>query len=124
MNSRVAKANSLLQKKISEIIAKDINDPRLVGQLVTVAKVDISPDLKYAKVFVSIFGTQEAQTTLDALNSAAGYIRKTLAKKIEFRNLPELHFVKHTGAEYSEKIEGILKNISYSTSAENQDKNS
>lgn len=118
MNSRVAKANSLLQKKIAEIIEKDVNDPRLSGQLVTVVKVDISPDLKYAKVFVSIFGAQEAQITLDALNSASGYIRKTLAHKIEFRNLPNLHFVQDTGAEYSQKIEGILKNISYSSNDE------
>ena len=113
MSNRVEKANSVLQRKIAQIIESDLNDPRLEGQLITISSVDISSDLTYAKIFLSVFGPKDAQESLSAIQNASGYIRKELSKVLKFRALPELKFILDGSAEYSEKINNMLKKIDF-----------
>ena len=123
MSNRLERANSVLQKNISSIIENELHDPRLNGELVTVSKVDISSDLKYAKVFVSILSQDNRQNVLDALNTASNYIARELKARVKFRVLPVLTFLLDTSEDYSEKINSMLKNISYSDESDYNDDN-
>ncbi|MGN0798345.1 MAG: 30S ribosome-binding factor RbfA [Christensenellales bacterium] len=114
MNSRIERGNSQLKKKLSEIISYDLSDPRILDNMVTVTKVSLSSDLKYAKVFVSVYGETNPQEVLSALKRAEGHIKKLLAGKLEFRMMPTFDFVLDTSEDYSEKINKLLKNITYS----------
>ena len=114
MNSRIERGNSQLKKKLSEIISFDLSDPRILENMVTVTKVSLSSDLKYAKVFVSVYGSGDTKEVLVALKKAEGHIKKLLAGKLEFRMMPTFDFVLDTSEDYSDKINKILKNITYS----------
>lgn len=115
MNSRIERGNSQLKKKLSEIISYDLSDPRILENMVTVTKVSLSSDLKYAKVFVSVYGKTDPQEVISALKKAEGHIKKLLAGKLEFRMMPTFDFVLDTSEDYSEKINKLLKNITYSS---------
>ncbi|MEO8286746.1 MAG: 30S ribosome-binding factor RbfA [Chloroflexota bacterium] len=99
-----------IQQIISVLIQRDLKDPRL--GFVTVTQVDVSQDLKYARVFVSVMGTPEEQkSTMDALASGRGYIRRELASRLEIRAVPELQFRLDRGVEYSDRINRLLNEI-------------
>ena len=110
MSNRIEKVNSLLQRYVSDIINNNVNDPRIKG-IISVASVSTTPDLKYAKIYLSIYGSDNASETLQAIKSASGYIRKILASKIEFRCVPSLDFALDNSAEYSEKINNIINSL-------------
>src|SRR5665647_1450226 len=89
---RTDRLNSLLKEVISEVIRKDVRNPH-VNELVTVTRVDITKDLHYAKVFVSIIGEPAVKAeTIAALQSAAGFIAVTASRKVVLRYFPELTF--------------------------------
>lgn len=111
MSNRVEKGSSLLKKTLSRILLEDINDPRLEGVLVTISKINLSSDLKYAKVFLSIYNAKNSLEVLEVIKNAKGFIRKEVARKIKFRVLPDFDFVIDDSEDYSEKINSILKNI-------------
>lgn len=110
MSNRIEKVNSLLKRNISDIINNQINDPRIQG-FISVSSVSTTPDLKYAKVFLSIYSQNGQKETLEAIKSASGYIRKELSSQINFRCVPSLDFELDTSAEYSEKINNLLNTI-------------
>ena len=110
MGNRIEKVNSLLQRYISEIINQKINDPRVIG-IISVSNVSTTPDLKHAKVSLSIYSDKDKQETLKAIINASGFVRRELSKEVEFRNVPELTFVLDTTAEYSQKINNILNTL-------------
>jgi len=92
MAHRIQRLNNLIRHEISELLQRQVKDPRL-GSFVTVTEVSISPDLKYARIFVSHIGSEEEkQATLSALTSASGYFRRELAKRLRLRRTPELSF--------------------------------
>ncbi len=110
-NKRLKRLNSLLKEVISEVILKDIRNPN-ISKLISITQVDISPDLHYAKVSVSIIGDdKEKQTTIDALNSASKFISFHASKKVEIRYFPTLTFQLDTSVDKHLKIEEILKDI-------------
>ena len=115
MSNRVEKVSSLVKRYLSEIISNELNDPRLSGSMITVSSVNVASDLKYAKVYISVFGG-DAQNILNLIKSASGYIKKLLAPKLDLRSTPTLDFDLDTTCEYSQKINTIINNISYSTS--------
>ena len=92
MAHRIERVNSLNRQKISELLQRQVKDPRL-GNFITVTAVTTSADMKYAKVFVScISGEKDKQETLDVLASASGFFRKELTKRLRIRRIPELTF--------------------------------
>jgi len=110
-NKRIQKLNSLLRKVISEVIQKDIRNPN-ISHLTSVTSVDITKDLKYAKVLISIIGSDnEKATTIKALNKAAGFISTQASKKIVIRYFPALTFELDTSVDKQMKIEKILLEI-------------
>ena len=108
---RVKRLNSLLREVISEVIRKEVRNPH-VSPLTSVTKVEISSDLRHAKVSVSVIGSDEERAlTLKALSRAAGYISVKAAKQVVLRYFPSLRFQLDTGVDYQFKIDTILKEI-------------
>ena len=92
MAHHIERVNSLIRQEISELLQRQVKDPRL-GNFITVTAVDTSSDMRYAKVFVSrLEGQEEKKETLGVLASAAGFFRKELAARLKLRRIPELNF--------------------------------
>jgi len=92
MAYRIERVNSLIRQEISELLQRQVKDPRL-GNFITVTAVATSPDMKHAKVFVSSMGGgEEKRETLSVLISASGFFRKELTKRLRIRRIPELSF--------------------------------
>lgn len=109
---RTDRLNSLLKEVISEVIRRDVRNPH-VTELVTVTRVQISKDLHYAKVYISVIGTeQEKGETIDALKSAAGFIAVNSSQKVVMRYFPELTFKLDDSVDKHMRIEELLSKIS------------
>lgn len=109
-NNRFERINEELKKEISNIINYELNNPNVTG-LISVTKAKITPDLKYAKVYVSILNSKNIKETLAGLKKSSGYIRSEIAKRINLRITPELIFELDDSIEYGAKIDSILKDI-------------
>lgn len=110
-NKRVKRLNSLLREVINEVIHKDVRNPQ-VAKLTSITEVEITKDLRYAKVYISTIGTElERKTTVDALQTAAGYISLIASKKVVMRFFPALFFKIDTSVDKQMQIESLLKEI-------------
>ena len=113
MSHRMERVNTQMQREISELILRELRDPRL-DEFVSVTEVSASPDLRYAKVFVSSVGGEEKQAQiLAALASASGFLRSELAKKIRIRRMPELHFQWDNSIEKGDRILRLLDEVTH-----------
>ena len=111
MSHRIERVNTLLRREISELVQHHLRDPRL-GEFVAVTEVETSPDLQYARVFVSSIGGQEEEDKiLGALNSAAGFLRSELARVVRLRRIPELRFTWDNSIEHGDKILRLLDQV-------------
>ncbi|MEG1575901.1 MAG: 30S ribosome-binding factor RbfA [Clostridium sp.] len=96
-NTRI---NSEVQRELSEIVSRELKDPR-INPMTTVVSAEVTADLKYCKVYVSVLGDEASGLdTIKGLKSAVGYIRTQLAKRINLRNTPELTFILDQSIEY------------------------
>lgn len=112
VKQRTDRLNSLLKEVLSDVIRREVKNP-LISELMTVTRVDITKDLRHAKVYVSVIGEEKVQKeTLAALKSAAGFIGTVASKKVVMRYFPELNFRLDDSAERHMRIETILKDIS------------
>ena len=108
--SRQEKLAEELRKEISSIIQKEVKDPRL--GFVTITRVEITQDLRYAKIFFSVLGEdKEYKKTRMALDSALGFIRSLIAQRVKLRFAPEIVFKEDRSSEYSIKIQRLLDEI-------------
>jgi ribosome-binding factor A len=111
VKKRTDRLNSLLKEVISEVITRDVRNPH-VATLLTVTRVDISTDLHYAKVYISVIGTQaEKEETLAALQSGAGFIAVQASKKVVMRYFPELTFKLDNSVEQQMRIDALIEQI-------------
>lgn len=114
MSHRINRINEEMKKALSTLIKNQIKDPR-ISELLSITQVDVTNDLRYAKVFISVYDDKEKQKdTLKGLESAAGLLRREVGKKIRLRYTPELLFEIDHSIEYGMHIESILKNINES----------
>lgn len=108
---RTDRLNSLLREVISEVIKRDVRNPQ-VSELLTITRVQITPDLHYAKVYVSVMGPEQSKkSTLDALNTAAGYIAVQSSHKVVMRYFPELKFYLDDSVDKQMRLEELMNNI-------------
>ena len=108
MSRRVERVADAIRAAIAEILLREIRDPR-VG-MVTITGVRLSPDLRHARVFFSVFGDEaRRESALEGLRRAAGFIRRELARRVETRVSPELVFEYDVGIEESERLSRLLK---------------
>jgi len=108
---RSERVADLIKEEIASLMLHGgIKDPR-VG-FVTITRVDLTPDLKEARVYFSQIGSEkDRQKSADGLNSASGYIRRYLAKSLDLRHIPKVTFFFDEALEYSERIERVIKDM-------------
>ena len=109
-NNRGNRIDEEVKKQVSSIIMNDIKDPNLTG-LISVTKAKVTPDLKYAKVYVSILNAKSVKEDLSILKKSSGLTRSLLAKKMNLRITPEIIFELDDSMEYGAKIDSILRDI-------------
>ena len=107
--------NSEVQREMSQIIREDIKDPR-VHPLTSVMAVEVTPDLKFAKIFISVFGNEEEkEKTIENKKKSVAFARMQLAKRMNLRNTPELTFILDESIEYgvnmSKKINDVINGM-------------
>jgi ribosome-binding factor A len=118
---RTDRLNSLLKEVISEVIRREVRNPH-VAELITVTRVQITKDLHYAKVFISVIGDeQQKEETLKALQSAAGFIAVNSSQKVTMRYFPELRFKLDDSVDKHMRIEELLGKITEEREARNGD---
>lgn len=111
-NTRV---NGEVQRVLADIIREEIKDPR-IPELTSVVAVEVTPDLKECKAWISVYGDEEVQQdALCGLNSAAGFVRKELARRINLRNTPDIRFILDQSIAYgvnmAKKIDEVNKGM-------------
>lgn len=107
-NTRI---NSEVQRELSEIISRELKDPR-IHLMTTVTSAEVTADLKYCKVYVSVLGDEEAgKDTIQGLKSAVGFMRTQLAKRINLRNTPELEFILDQSIEYGVHMTRLINEV-------------
>lgn len=108
--NRMERVNEEFKRELGKIIDQDLKNPNITG-LISVTKVKVSPDLKTARVYISILNSKSKKNTLQALKNAVGYIKSELAKRIVLRYTPDIIFELDESMEYGAKIDNILKEI-------------
>lgn len=108
--NRLNRINEELRKELSNIISYELKNPEATG-MISVTKVKITPDFKYAKVYVSILNSKSNTRTLEALKKSSGFIRSQIARKINLRVTPELVFEIDDSFEYGSKIDKIIEDL-------------
>ena len=118
---REKRLNSEFQKEIYSILKNKIKNPA-ISEMFSISEVDVTNDLKHAKVFVSVFSTDKvkAQATFEAICASAKAVRTELSKTMRIRTVPELHFVTDNSTDYGNKIDKILSTLTYGTSADDE----
>lgn len=110
--------NEEVMREISSIIRNEIKDPR-IHPMTTVASVQVAPDLKTCKVYISVLGDEKAQQdTITGLKSAAGYARRCLAQSLNLRNTPEIRFILDQSIEYGIEMSKKIDALTYSEQKE------
>ncbi|MBO5286939.1 MAG: 30S ribosome-binding factor RbfA [Clostridia bacterium] len=101
--------NDAVKQEMAQIL-RDVKDPRISGALVSITAAEVSPDLKFAKIFFSVLG-EDKDEVLKGLKSASGFFRSELAKRINLRVTPQLAFEYDGSMEYGANISTILKTL-------------
>lgn len=109
-SNRMNKINEELKKEISIVISQDLKDPQITG-IISVTKVDTTPDLRFARVYVSMINAKSNKGNLARLKKCSGFIRSMIAKKVNLRITPELVFLFDESVEYGSRINAILEKI-------------
>lgn len=108
---RSGRINEEMKRELSNIIQNELKDPRM-SAMVSITRVEVTKDLRYAKVFVSIFGKEEEKSsTLSALKSSAGFMRKEVGHRINLRHTPELVIEVDNSIEHGMHIDLLLQKI-------------
>ncbi len=115
------RVNGEVQRELSRIISREIKDPR-IAPMTSVVAVEVAPDLKSCKAYISVLGDEQAQQdTLAGLKSAVGYIRRELARTINLRNTPEIRFVLDQSIEYGVNMSKLIDDVTSSLSEDDRD---
>ena len=120
MTRRRERTSKLIQREISELLKREVNDPRL-SELISVTEVSLSPDLRYAKIFVSILGSEaNKRDMLAGFNIASGFLRRELASRLKMKYVPQLTFHYDNSIERGTRLLELIGQVS----AEDKNKSS
>ena len=117
--ARLNRINEELKRELSQVLNFELKNPNVTGML-SVTRVKITPDFKYAKVYVSILNSKNINKTMEGLKESSGFIRSRLAKTVNLRITPELVFEIDDSIEHGARIDSILKELNIS---KNEDEN-
>lgn len=119
---RRERVGELIREEISDLIRREVKDPRLSG-LISVTEVVTSPDLRHAKVFFSIMGTEEEKRQVEkGLAAASGFLRKGLGERLSLRYTPELSFHRDESIERGSRLLELIKEVTPSDSIDKVDR--
>ena len=111
---RVSRVAELIKREVSQMLIHGIKDDRVGTGMVSVTDVDVSGDLQHAKIFVSIYGTDEAKAqTMAGLKSATGYVRSEIGHRIRLRRTPEVVFVEDRSIERGNRVLSLLNQLNH-----------
>ncbi|HVN72872.1 MAG TPA: 30S ribosome-binding factor RbfA [Desulfomonilia bacterium] len=110
MSVRQARVGDLLMQTLAEVILRKVKDPRVEG--ITITGVDVSVDLKNARIFFCMMNSSKKDEAMEGLKSAAGFLRHELKKELSLKAVPSLYFSYDESFDYGSKIDGILESIS------------
>lgn len=112
-NKRINRISEEVRRVISKIIQNDIKDPR-ISPITSVSHVEVTRDLSFAKIFISILGDEEEkQSTIEGLESAKGYIKKELGREVKLRAMPELIFILDDSIERSMEMTKLINEVNH-----------
>ena len=118
---RVARVSALIKREVSQMLLSEIKDDRVGAGMVSITDVDVSGDLQHAKIFVSIYGTEEAKIeTMEGLKSSVSYVRKELGHRMRLRRTPSIVFLEDRSLERGDKMLNLLNQISHNRQNDNQ----
>lgn len=107
---RIEKLQELIKQEMSKMLLKELKDPRI--GFVTVTDVEMTGDLREAKIYVSIFGdAEQVKSSLEGLNSALGFVRREIGQRIRLRFTPEISFALDTSLDYGDHIQKLLLQV-------------
>src|SRR6202795_3059792 len=110
-NHRHERVGEEIAHEINAMLAGELKDPRLEGMVVA-SEVRVQPDMKHARVFINVKGTNKEQSdAIKALEHASAYIRRELIERLQLRRVPELHFALDLSQEHVQRIEQLLKEV-------------
>lgn len=110
---RSARVASLIKQEVSQMLISGIKDDRVGAGMVSITDVDVSGDLQHAKIFVSIYGTDEARAeTMEGLRAATGFVRSELGQRIRLRRTPEVLFKEDRSVERGTRVLSLINQIS------------
>lgn len=111
-NRRVSRVASLIRNEVSQMLLSGIKDDRVGAGMVSITDVDVSGDLQHAKIFVSIYGTDEARAeTMAGLESATKYVRRELGSRVRLRRTPEVQFIEDRSLERGDRTLDLINRI-------------
>ena len=111
MSRRLQRLNVLLREEISDLIRRELRDPRL-AEIVTLTRVSTSPDLRTATVYVSVLGDEEEKSgTMRGLTHAAPFIRRHLIRRLSIRRTPDIHFMLDESIEEAAHVLDLMKQL-------------
>jgi ribosome-binding factor A len=123
MSRRTKQLGDFVREEVMEIVRREVNDPRI--GFMSITEVDVSDDLRSARIYVSVFGTdEEREETMAALRSAAGFIRRLLKPRMHTRQIPELDFRDDRSMEHAEAIARTLNEVRAASGSKSTDKGS
>ena len=110
-NNRITRINEEIRHELSNIISRDLKDPR-INHMTSILRVETTSDLKHCNIYASILGDDESiENTQKGLKSSTGYIRNELAKRLNLRNTPELHFIIDHSIEYGINMSKLIDEV-------------
>lgn len=119
---RIDRISEEVRREVDRIIREDVSDPR-VGGTFSVTRAEVTRDLRFAKIYVSVLEEDKQAPMMAALKSAAGFIRRELSRNILIRHAPELTFVQDNNIAYGVHIADVLKKASAATEGTEEDGN-
>ena len=112
MTRRLERVNELLRAELSSLLRQGAKDPRLDAAVVSVTEVSISPDLRHARVYVSVLGSPEEQeSTLAGLRSATGFLQHELRERVTLRRIPALSFIRDDTLERGDRLLRLMREV-------------
>ena len=113
-SNRIGRINEEIQKELANLL-RNLKDPRVQNTMISITRVETTPDLRYAKVYVSFLEETKAADALKGLKSAGGYLRRELGRALNLRYTPELVWALDDSITYGAKMLDIINNLPYGT---------
>lgn len=104
---RSERVSGLLRRELAQLIQSELKDPDI--GFISLSDVEVSRDLAHAKVFITVFEEDKAASSIEALQHAAGFLRKCLGRQLRMRNIPELHFVHDASVETGQRMDRLIE---------------